>query len=274
MRQGGNKKCRDYLNKQGLDLASCSIKERYESPVAHKYHQKLKKQIKAVAEKHPGLAPSIRNTPSSRSVASNDGSTGSKSNTPESRRAKALSPTSPTQDTASSNLSLQPTETPNREFISSPPRRISHLGANTNRRSPPRRTGSNGSFIARTSQIRASAPTIVYCGRSFLANNLDGYSNKGNDETLRISDEFDVTRKLEQLWYGDEDGTHLMSSNQSYASTSLSSSRSSYFGGASISNNNSGISSRDLRTLEKDTEVKEYLRQQLLKQWNRKQTTR
>lgn len=225
MRLGGNKKCRDYLQKQGLDLSSCSIQERYESPVAQKYHQLLKKQIKVVAEKHPAT------------------------------------------ERSKSQGSLNASSSTHRRMSQSMHRRMSQGS------SPPRHSHSKSP--ARPSykspkSLSVSCPTIVYMGRSFKANDPNPHDN--SEETLRINDEVDVTRKLEEMWYGyDEDNP--MSSNQSYASTSLSSSsmsRSSYFGGISVNNytNVTELSMKDMASLQHDLDVKEYVRQQLLKQWN------
>lgn len=285
MRQGGNKKCRKYLQKHGLDLKSCSIKERYESPVAHKYHQKLKKQIKAIAEKHPAASnnnSSNLETHSNHSRKSTGSNTsGKKSNTdlPLRRAGSAESP--PRGETVSTPLRRANTaeSPPGSRSTSSPVRRVDRTarsvsGLETSGHTSPASglVGRGSSFRVSTPQVRASAPTIVYLGRSFLANNLAGYSNRNDEETLRINDhELEVPRKLEQLWYnGDEDGTHL----QSYASTSLSStslSLSSYFGGGGNNNYHTELSIKDLHALEKDGDVKDYVRQQLLRQWNRTQ---
>lgn len=231
MRLGGNKKCRDYLQKQGLDLSSCSIQERYESPVAQKYHQKLKKQVKVVDEKHPAMEKS------------------------------------------KSQSSLNASSTHSRKSLNL---RGSHHSRMSQRSSlsPPRNSMSSARPSYKSPKsLSVSCPTIVYMGRSFKANSPHPHDN---EETLRINDEVDVTRKLEEMWYGnDEDNP--MSSNQSYASTSISSSsmsRSSYFGGISVNNytNVTELSMKDMASLQHDLDVKEYVRQQLLKQW--KTTTR
>jgi hypothetical protein len=216
MRQGGNIKCHDYLEKQGLRLKDCTIRERYESRVAQEYHQKLKAAMNAV------LANEYANQGH--------------------RHATTTSPTEPTQ---------QLTALSSRRF-----QRFSNTASAT--RTRPTRSPS------------ASAPTIVYMGRSFKASNP---MPKGNEETLRI-DDWDVLRKLEHWWYrrdgnGEEHYSHTTTSN-SQSSNSLS--WSSYFGSygstAASSTRGPGLTNEDLRALHMDPQVKEHVRQQLLQRWN------
>ena len=44
MRQGGNQKCREFLELAGVDFATASVRERYSSDAASEYHQALKER--------------------------------------------------------------------------------------------------------------------------------------------------------------------------------------------------------------------------------------
>lgn len=221
MRQGGNKKCHNYLEKQGLRLKDCTIRERYESRVAEEYHLHLQTAINAVAEEH----------------------------TNQGHRNDLVMSTLP----AGATTATQPTLSP------SAPRRFqrSLTAASATRTRP-------------TRSLSASAPTIVYLGRSFKANNP---MPDGSEETLRI-DDWDVLTKLEHWWYHrDENGEeHYPHSNASNSLDSTSLSWSSYFGGygstATSRNRGPGLTNEDLRALRMDPQVKEYVRQQLLQRWN------
>lgn len=236
MRHGGNKKCRNYLKNQGLDLSACSIRERYESPVAKKYHQKLKTRMKSVTENHPVMV--MPSGPLNLDLSSKSSS--------------AL-------DSSCSNHSRQ-------SIMSVPARLTKRFSRHA---APPSiRRGS-----IRTQRRSASAPTIVYLGRSFKANSPESYANAASEDTLQIADDVEAARKLEQIWYDD-----TPSCTQSYASTSLSSasnSLSSYFSSSGSStgsfyNGQGGgteLSIKDLNALHKDPQVGEYVRQQLMQHW-------
>ncbi|CAB9497704.1 with coiled-coil, ANK repeat and PH domain-containing protein [Seminavis robusta] len=255
MRHGGNKKCRDYLRKRGLKLKECTIKERYESPVAKKYHQKLKAAVKVVTEEHP-----LHAKPTKRASTTDIGI-----------------PTPTTQGSAENNgdnndVPVHPVST---TILNTPPpssrppispaamlrfRRFSTTASATRNRP--------------TRSLSASAPTIFYMGRSFQANNP---SAANNDDTLRI-DDWDVQRKLEHWWYhrghdDEENDEHYSYSNASSSLSSNSLSRSSsYFGGGSTATSRSGpaLTWEDLRALQTDPEIKDYVRQQLLQRWDEK----
>lgn len=248
MRLGGNKRCRDALEKNGqLNLSACSIRERYETLAAQSYHDDLKKRVKAadVEEKEAATISSL-----TAAAAAKD------TKNPINKRLSRLT----------SKIVKPRRKTPDRSLS---------VGPRTNK-SP-------------SKSLSASAPTITYMGRSFQANNAPTAADIAADEMkLRLApydqnDVDDLPQKLEQLWHREDDFQKNVSSNQSYASNSLASSSatsslsSSWFsgggggGGRSTHPSSAELTVQDVHTLHTDPDMKEYVRQQLLQQWNQRQ---
>ena len=249
MRLGGNKRCRDYLEEHGkLNLAMCSIRERYEDNSAQTYHQDLKKLVIAnsIIQKEAATTSTL--------VVSKSTSSLTRTKNPAKTSTPTPARTTPNKRFSRLTASKSPNRTPVRHHSSS---------------------GSRGKSPKKT--FSASTPTIAYMGRTFQAD--DPFAESAADEgRLRISaaDDTDLLKKLEYLWYRDVGDCNL-SSTHSYASTSMNSSTTSnqsasWFsassgrGGANPSN--SELSVQDLLSLQSDPDMKQYVRHKLAQQWN------
>jgi hypothetical protein len=68
MNKGGNKNCKDFLLKHGIDFAKSSIRERYDTPAAELYQQVLKARVEGKLE--PTQLPPKREKPPAASKSS------------------------------------------------------------------------------------------------------------------------------------------------------------------------------------------------------------
>lgn len=247
MRNGGNKRCRDYLEEHGkLNLATCSIRERYEDNSAQTYQQDLKKRVKAanIEQKEAATISTL--------VAPKSALSSPPSKIPTKLPASTPAKTTPNKRFSRLASSKSPSRTPVRHHSSS---------------------GSRGKSPKKT--FSASTPTIAHMGRTFQAD--DPFAeNAADDGKLRISaaDDTDLLKKLELLWYRDVEDCNL-SSTQSYASNSMNSTASnlsaSWFSSPGRGGNNpsnTALTVQDVQTLQSDPEMKQYVRNKLAQQWN------